>query len=276
MPIFIDGIKATGAVAQPLRNSISKQRICAHLASNKSIAPQAFDKVDYDSLEGTKNTMGTQYRLWATKHVSGFYATNEMLAYRFPSHTTKYPCCKTAVIEDTRPQVHCTDPQRISIWKDSIQDINTWLSEIQTTIICYLRHKGTVSFLNSSPRSFPITTAQDEIGCDNFLEVKLTTKIRVIQAKYISLPSSDNKLTKWTTGIFSFLLKTIHSQWINRNKVVHKRNTDGLKYIEGANVRISIRSQLRLVTNGLDDEDKFLVQHTYHKINTWCGEEKNT
>ena len=61
--IYIDGIKATGSVAQSLRNAISKQRMRTHLASNKSLTPQAFDQVDWDSLEGTKNTMGTQYRL---------------------------------------------------------------------------------------------------------------------------------------------------------------------------------------------------------------------
>ena len=58
--------------------------------------------------------------------------------------------------------------------------------------------------------------------------------------------------------------------------MVHKRNADGLKHIDGANIRIAIRSQLRLVTNEIDDEDKFLVQHTYHEINKWFGEEKNT
>ena len=133
-----------------------------------------------------------------------------------------------------------------------------------------------MSFSNSSPRSLPITTARDEIGWDNFLEGKLTSEIRVIYARYIGLPTSDTTVTKWITGLISSLLKTIHSQWIYRNEVVHKRNADGLKHVEGANVRIAIRSQLRLGTNGLDDEDKFLVQHTYHEINKWSGEEKKT
>jgi hypothetical protein len=91
--IFIDGSKVTGLVGKPLRNAISRQHMRNHLVSNKYLTPQAFDKVDWNSLESTMNTLGTQYKLWATKHVSDFCATNKMLSYRTPSHTTKCPCC---------------------------------------------------------------------------------------------------------------------------------------------------------------------------------------
>ena len=278
--IFIDGRKVTGSVGKPLRNAISRQRMCNHLASNKCLTPQAFDKVDWNSLESTMSTLGTQYKLWATKHVSGFCATNKMLSYRTPSHTTKCPCCQNVTIEDTHHQVHCTDPQRVSLWNDTTQELETWLSEqdtepaLHTTITCYLRHKGTLSFLDSKPRSLVLSTAQDEIGWDNFLEGKLTTEIRSIQAKHLGIPASNKTVTKWMTGLISFLLKIIHSQWIYRNEVVHKRTADGLKRIEGANIRIAIRSQLKLGPSTLDDEDKFLVNHTFQEINQWHGEEK--
>ena len=149
------------------RNSCSRSN---EIKYEKSLTPQAFDKVDWNGLESTRNIMGTQYRLWAIKHVSGFCVTNKMLSYRTPSHTTKCPCCKAVVVEDSRHQVHYTDPQRISLWKDSIQDVNTWLSEnntepeLQTTIIYYLRYRGTMSFLDSRPRYLPISTSQDKIG----------------------------------------------------------------------------------------------------------------
>ena len=100
-----------------------------------------------------------------------------------------------------------------------------------------------------------------------FLEGKFASEIRVIQAKYIGLPASDTTVTTWITGLISSLLKTIHSKWIYRNEEVYKRTADGLKHVEGANVRIAIRSQLKIGTNGLDEEDKFLVQNTYHEIN---------
>ena len=172
--IFIDGNKITGPVGKPLRNAISRQRMRAHLAGNKCLSSRAFDKVDWNSLESTMNTLGTQYRLWATKHVSGFCATNKMLSYRTPSHTTKCPCCQEVAVEDTHHQVHCTDPQRISLWNDRTQVLDDWLLEHDTepalyiTIMCYLRHKGALSLLDSSPRSLMLSTAQDEIGWDNF------------------------------------------------------------------------------------------------------------
>ena len=39
-------------------------------------------------------------------------------------------------------------------------------------------------------------------------------------------------------------------------------------------MRIAIRSHLRQGTTGLDDEDNFLVRHTFHEINSWSGDEK--
>ena len=119
-----------------------------------------------------------------------------------------------------------------------------------------------------------LSTAQDEIGWDNFIEGKLTTEIRLIQAKHLDIPASNKTVTKWITGLISYLIKIIHSQWIYRNEVVHKRTADGLKRIEGANIRIAIRSQLKLGPSTLDDEDKFLVNHTFQEINQWHGEEK--
>ena len=106
------------------------------------------------------------------------------------------------------------------------------------------------------------------------LEGKLTSEIRLIQEKHLGIPASNKAVTTWITGLIYSLIKIIHSQWIYRNEVVHKRTADGLTRVEGANIRIDIRSQLRLGRRGLDDEDKFLVEHTFQEINQCYGEEK--
>ena len=106
------------------------------------------------------------------------------------------------------------------------------------------------------------------------MEDKLSNEIRPLQATYLNTIPFDKIVTTWITGIISQLIKIIHSQWIYRNEVVHKRTADGLKRVEGANIRIAIRSHLRQGTTGLDDEDKFLVKHTFQEINRWSGDEK--
>ena len=278
--IFIDGCKTTGSVGKPLRNAISRIRMRSHLIHNKSMTAKAFDLVDWDSVGKTIHNMKTQYRLWATKHVSGFCATNKMLSYRKPSHVTKCPCCQEDTIEDTRHQVHCKDPQRITLWNDKIQNLDEWLTDNNTepnlhiTIIRYLQHKGTQSFSELSLYPSSLSIAQDEIGWDNFLEGKVSNEICPLQATYLDTIPSDKIVTTWITGLISHLIKIIRSQWIYRNEIVHKRTADGLKQVEGANIRIAIRSQLRQGTTGLDDEDKFLVWHTYQEINNWSGDEK--
>ena len=77
------------------------------------------------------------------------------------------------------------------------------------------------------------------------------------------------------THIIAHLLKTIHSKWLYRNEVVHKRTADGRKHVGGKNIRISIRSQLRKGPGGLDVQDKFLLNHSEREINIWSGGNKN-
>lgn len=87
--IVVDGYKVTGSVGNPLMNTINRQRMRLHLATTKCLPPKLFDSVDWDSLEITMSTIWRQYRLWATKHISVFCATNTILSYRKPAHTTK-------------------------------------------------------------------------------------------------------------------------------------------------------------------------------------------
>ena len=104
-----------------------------------------------------------QHIIWITKHVSGFCATNNMMFRRGHENHTKCPCCKLQDVRKTaRNQARCTDPDRVILWKDSVDELKTLLLKkdtepnLQYLIILYLINKGEKSLreLQDIPNSF--------------------------------------------------------------------------------------------------------------------------
>ena len=280
LSIYIDGAKATGSVGHLLRNAISKRHMRAHLHNTAALHRDHFDHIDWQGLEAAMSKMSTRFKLWATKHVSGFCATNKMMSFRDPNHSNLCPCCQHNIIEDSHHQLHCQDPNRIQLWTDNIHGFRIWLTRNDTdprltsAIITYLQHKGNKSFTASCHPSLQITNHQDMIGWNNFVEGKLSTEIRTIQANYLKSTDTTTNIQQWIITVITQLLQMVHSQWIYRNEVVHSRSKDGLTKIEGAEIRLLIRAQLKLGIEGLDEDDHFLLSHTFNQINSWSGEEK--
>ena len=279
--IFIDGQKATTSIGPHLRDAISKSNLRSHLHNKGVISEDIFDHIDWTGIQQIMHSFSTRKRLWVTKHVSGFSATNKALSYRLPNHSPKCPCCNLPhVEEDTHHQLFCTDPNRINLWKDSLEDLHTWLKvndsepNLTNTIMTYVSHKDTVTFRDAGHPFFQFTHIQDKIGWTNFLEGKITTEIRQIQTVHLQNISSDINIDTWIQSLISQLLHFIHVQWLYRNEVVHRKTKDGLKRSEGAAIRIAIRVQLNLGIDDIDEEDHFLLQHTAEEIYQWSGEEK--
>ena len=77
----------------------------------------------------------------------------------------------------------------------------------------------------------------------------------------------------WTSQLISKLLLLIHSQWIYRNNVVHKRTRDGLKRKEGLYIKSKIYHEMALGMSHLDAEDRFLMNNTEQDILVMTGVE---
>ena len=70
----------------------------------------------------------------------------------------------------------------------------------------------------------------------------------------------------WTASLISKLLLMIHTQWVYRNNIVHKRNKDGLKKKERAFTLRKIQQDLTRGPRGLKQEDKFLFDSTFEDL----------
>ena len=115
---------------------------------------------------------------------------------------------------------------------------------------------------------------QDSIGWDNFTEGKISNEFRLIQHEYFVSIDSRKTALHWTAQLISKLLLLVHTQWIYRNAVVHKRTKDGLKRKEGAYIRSKIHQEFALGASQLDKDDRFLMENTEQEILALSGVHK--
>ena len=115
---------------------------------------------------------------------------------------------------------------------------------------------------------------QDMIGWNNFTEGKISQEFRKVQHEYLDSIDSTKTALFWTSQLISKLLLLIHSQWIYRNNVVHKRTRDGLKRKEGLYINSKIHHEMALGISQLDVEDRFIMNNTAQDILVMTGVEK--
>ena len=115
MVCIVDGEKMIGDIGSCVRDVRGKQFMKKHLADTGKMAGKVFDKVDWVANGKAMEGSAQQFRLWVTKHSSGFCGTNKMLKRWGESITEFCPCCqKIGVSEDTRHQMHCDMDERKS------------------------------------------------------------------------------------------------------------------------------------------------------------------
>ena len=68
------------------------------------------------------------YRVWTTKHMSGFCSTNKMMSYWKPGWTAICPSCGDA-IESSAHIIRCKDRGRRKMLQSSVQELLDWMYE---------------------------------------------------------------------------------------------------------------------------------------------------
>ena len=284
--IFVDGEKVCGDVGPAIRNAYGRRKMRDHLAQRKLLSSRAFDLVDWDAVEKMMHKMPQQFRLWMTKHISKFCATNKQLFRMHRAQSPHCPCCNdTQVQEDTRHQMHCRDPKRYELLVQGIEDLTEWMESVHTEptlALCisrYLRLRGLEDFAASPHLPSSLHTAarnQDIIGWDNFLEGRIATGFRIFQLAHYREIASRRVVDVWAAGLVERLVLLVHSQWIYRNAVVHERATDGLRREERAELKALIEEQFTLGVTDLNRDDHFLLEEDFDTVWQKSGPDKRT
>ena len=184
----------------------------------------------------------------------------------------KCPNCDHPV-EKSSHVLRCDHPKSKAHFNSKIADITKCLSdslthpELQNSFIKILNdwRKGRTITPASFATTFGIRNAvrdQDQIGWDNFLLGRWSTKWQKVQQRHFKHTESQRSSLRWTTCIINKFIRTVWDIWDFRNSLVHRK---GGVFQRATNNELDsqIRDEFIIGFDNLQDKDKYLYQrHT--------------
>jgi hypothetical protein len=262
----VNGVKLTTHPAKALRRAVFGTKLCTFLSDKQRLTRPAFLDIDWDAMETATDLFPPLYRLWASKHVSGFFGIGTMMKnWDFWDHS-RCPCCDHER-EDKIHLLTCPHPDSYETWQQSLLGLEAWMIDTDTDVtirecilLCLETRDPTQTFTTySNPRSFQAAQAQDRIGWMNTTEGKLSHQWRQLQAEHYKSIDSPRSVGKWAAGLVTNLLGITHSQWLHRCAVLHERDTQGLKLKDGQQLAAAIQEQFLLGLDGLQARDRHFI-----------------
>jgi hypothetical protein len=263
----VDGTKITSDPAAMVRKSIFGKQLQSHLHERNILHSDAFQDIDWDAIESAMAHCPPLYRLWVSKHVSGFFANGKMMKHWGFWDNQKCPCCHH-IKEDKEHLLICPAPSCMEKWAASVQGLHEWLLEVDTApdiVHCITNtlaaRKLTQSFQTaSSGLAQPAAVAQDRIGWVFFTEGKISKLWQHTQSDYYLSIESPRSARQWASGLVTNLLAMLHSQWTHRNHILHACDAQGIRLRKTQELESNIRQQFHLGLNGLLARDFHLIE----------------
>jgi hypothetical protein len=263
---FIQGSKTTSDPSEAIRHATSRARLREHLVHRGLITPLGFDDIDWTAMAKATAQFPPLYRLWISKHVSGFSAFGNMMEHRREWNHSRCPCCQF-VREDKSHLLTCPDPSCTDTWLASLAGLEAWMIDVDTAPAirhCLLRTLATRSITQSfaalsDPPSLAAAQAQDAIGWIHTTEGKISTTWRHLQAAHYCSTGSPRCALNWSAGLITNLLHLTHTQWCHRNAILHARDAKGLKLKDGQALTAAITDQFHLGLDGLHARDRHYI-----------------
>lgn len=264
---WVQGIKITSDPGPAIRKLIFGRELKAHLIKKGRLTSEGFELIDWEAIGDASKNLPALYRLWVTKHVSGFCGVGKMMKlWKFWEHN-KCPCCQEEN-ETTLHLIYCEDEGMIMTWQDSLEDLDTWLVEEKTApkiaecIRKTLTPREPTAFEDfGEGLASQAAKDQDKIGWFHFVEGKIATSWETAQHEFYMRRGSDKSGRTWAAGLVTQLYTLAHNQWTCRNGVLHERDAQGLRIKEGEDLEKSIDAQFEMGTEGLQKADwHFLIR----------------
>lgn len=239
----LNGTKTTTNPSDQIRHHIYARQLREHLLSKKRLHQDYFDTIDWKAAGAAGKTSPPLFRLWITKHVSGWCATGrKMKLWKFWDND-RCPCCQ-APDETTQHLLICPSPGQCSTWDEAIKGFEAWMAAVDTAPdiahcfsnalrACSPNHPFTAY---ASQSIFEAAMEQDNIGWFNFVEGRVLQRWRLAQAEHYASSGSHRTANRWTEELILNLYSVVHKMWKSRNDVVHARNDKGMMLKEARDI----------------------------------------
>ena len=282
--IFLDGEKLATRPADALR--FRAHRVLARETFHELsvLFRPAFDQVAWRIVYKALHDVPRMFQVWAAKQVLGIAGTNEMQARYKADHSPLCPSCEERV-ETCEHVLCCEEAGRVEALRKSINLLDGWMRRVGTdhgireSLIQYARGRGARSMEEcvwGRGRQYARWGAsQDLIGWRRTLEGMISKEMLPIQEAYVDSGGRCSlSVDNWAQHLVVRLLEVTHGQWIYRNVQVHDivsgvHATRRKEELQGA-----IEDQLDLGEDGLDEQDKWLLDINLEDLETTSGEDQ--
>jgi hypothetical protein len=259
-------VKITSDPSKQVYKAVMGKQLQSHLHARQILPSAAFSDVDWDAIDSATAHFPPLYKLWMSKHVSGFFGMGKMMKHwKFWNHQ-KCPCCRH-VKEDKAHLLTCPKQSCIDQWNTSVQGLAEWLQEMDTVpavrqcIVLALSARNLMQTFEavSATSIRTIAMAQDHIGWINFTEGKISKRWRQLQTAHYQSAHSRHTADQWAAGLVTSLLSMVHSQWTDRCNILHARDAQGLRLQEAQALATAIDFQFQSGLDGLRPRDHHLI-----------------
>jgi hypothetical protein len=100
----------------------------------------------------------------------------------------------------------------------------------------------------------------------------VSTKLLPIQSACPYSSRSSSNATRWISGLITQLLQVTHVQWIYQCMLLHDPMAGTIISAHKEELLKKIEHQLTIGPEGLDEEDRFLLECNFDKLATTTGE----
>jgi hypothetical protein len=234
--VYCDGRKVTSSFRQALYKSWGS-RIARDLFHDKKIIPsQYFHLVNWEALHRVMHTLPQMYRVWLTKHVSGFCGTNKQLSRMSSSMDNKCMCCG-GKNEDKLHITRCPDPGRTTLFTQTVLELIEWMTksnsdrELILALQAYLIQRGKKPMKRicaTMPHLHTMAHDCDRLGWENFTEGRICNSLFQVQQSWLTKTGFQRSITTWSRRFICKVLNITHRQWLYRNARIHIKVSEGL------------------------------------------------
>ena len=207
--------------------------------------------------------------------------TNANQAKYKKDHDPRCPSC-TVRTETCAHVLLCEEEGQVDALRASIELIDKWMRDAGTDnglrccIIEYAQGRGgrTMEEIarNRGQRIQTFALSQDKIGWRRFMEGMISKEAIPIQQNYATINGSALTTKEWMRGVITKLMEATHGQWLYRNVQVHDSVTGIEATLRKEEIQRLIEDQIELGGEGLENEDKYLLEINLEDLSTTSGD----
>jgi hypothetical protein len=243
--LYIDGHKVASSIKSALYRAWGSRSAKLLLNKRNIVRARHFHLVDWESLGRAMQKLPQMYRVWVTKHVSGFCGIHKHLVRMQSTESACCPCCGSK-IETTRHITQCCDPGRTQMFEESTQELVSWMTqqcglpELTTSLEVYLLHRGRhtmKTICDQFPTLQRFAQDHDRLGWENFIMGRISTTLFHLQSNYLQQIRSNLSMKSWSCQFIQKVLNITHRQWLYRNACIHIRLVENMTKLDHNKVK---------------------------------------